>query len=130
MQRFTPNSYMANFLSLDRAARFYADVMGLFMRYEEGLSLEYYPVPYERIVSDLEGQAKNLIQFMGLTWNDSVLDYRRHALNQEIINTPSYHQVVRPLYSEAIERWRRYEAYLVPSKEKLTPFCEKFGYTV
>jgi hypothetical protein len=44
------------------------------------------------------------------------------------INTPSYHQVVKPIYRSARERWRNYERHLQPILPHLEPFLEYFGY--
>ena len=59
---------------------------------------------------------------------EEMLKYAQHARAKGLINTPSYHQVVQPLYSDSLERWRAYEKYLAPYREILKPTCEQFGY--
>ena len=45
-----------------------------------------------------------------------------------MINTPSYHQVVQPIYKDSAGRWKNFEKYFDPYRERLVPFCETFGY--
>ncbi len=68
-------------------------------------------VVYEDVVDNLEQQARRLIDFCGLPWDDRCLSF--HKTNRQIA-TPSNVQVRRPLYRSSLARWRRYEAYLEP----------------
>ena len=44
------------------------------------------------------------------------------------ISTPSYHQVVQPLYTRSIGRWRNYLPELEPILPVLAPYVSAFGY--
>jgi hypothetical protein len=77
----------------------------------------------------MEGEIKKLTKFLGLPWAPEMLDYAENARAKGMINTPSYHQVVRPVYTESVEKWRAYEKYFEPYKDRLEPFCELFGYS-
>jgi hypothetical protein len=68
-------------------------------------------VAYEDVVDRLEEQARRLIAFCGLPWDDRSLSFHR---NSRPIATASNVQVRRPLYCSSVQRWRRYEAYLQP----------------
>ena len=68
-------------------------------------------VSYEDVVDNLEQQARRLIDFCGLPWDDRCLSF--HETNRPIA-TSSNVQVRQPLYRSSLERWRRYEAYLQP----------------
>ncbi len=68
-------------------------------------------VSYEEVVGDLEGQARRLIDYCGLAWDDHCLSF--HETNRPIA-TASNVQVRRPIYRSSLARWRRYEAYLQP----------------
>jgi hypothetical protein len=53
---------------------------------------------------------RQLFQFLDLPWDEEVLNYRQNAFNRGFINTPSYSQVVKPVYKEACYRqsvWRK-----------------------
>jgi hypothetical protein len=68
-------------------------------------------VDYEDVIDDLEAQARRLIDFLGLTWDDACLDF--HA-NPRVVRTASVNQVRRPLYATSKGRGRAYAAHLQP----------------
>ena len=68
-------------------------------------------VQYEDIVADMEGQARRLIDFCGLEWNESCLDFHKNTRN---IRTASVTQVRQPIYNSSVQRWRNYEQFLTP----------------
>ncbi len=75
-------------------------------------------VQYEDIVADMEGQARRLIDYVGLDWNDACLDFHK---NERSIRTASVTQVRQPIYKTSVERWRHYEAHLGPLLAELKP---------
>jgi hypothetical protein len=128
MQDFAINTAMTSFLSLENAARTYAAVMALWQDQAAALPLEYHAVRYEDLVADLPGEAAATLNFLGLPWDEAVLDHRAVVGAKAVINTPSYHQVARPIYGEAAYRWRRYPQAVEGISERLAPFIEAFGY--
>ena len=68
-------------------------------------------VAYEDVVDDLEQQARRLLDFCGLPWDDRCLSFHQ---TRRPITTASSAQVRRPLYRSSVARWHRYEAYLQP----------------
>lgn len=44
------------------------------------------------------------------------------------INTPSYHQVIMPIYSHAKGRWQRYELQFEPFMPTMQRWIEHWGY--
>jgi hypothetical protein len=64
---------------------------------------------YEDLVADQEGQTRRLLDHCGLAWNAACLDFHRNAAP---VSTPSAAQVRRPLYRDALARWKRHEAEL------------------
>ena len=68
-------------------------------------------VVYEEVVDDLEGQARRVIEYLGLPWDDRCLDF--HQTRRQV-GTASNVQVRRPVYRSAVARWRRYAAHLGP----------------
>jgi hypothetical protein len=71
---------------------------------------------YENLVADLEGQARRLIEYCGLAWDDRCIGFHK---NSRPVKTASAVQVRQPLYRSSIQRWRRYEAGLAPLLRKL-----------
>ena len=68
-------------------------------------------VDYEAVVSDLETEARRLIAFLGLPWDDACLDFHRTT---RTIRTASVNQIRQPVYRSAAGRWRQHAAHLGP----------------
>ncbi len=75
-------------------------------------------VQYEQVVADLEGQARRLLEFCGLPWEDACL---RYYATERAVRTASSEQVRRPIYGDAIGVWRRYESELALLLDVLAP---------
>jgi len=73
-------------------------------------------VTYEDVVEDLEGQAKRLIDYCGLAWDDRCI--RFHQTSRPV-NTASAVQVRQPLFRSSVQRWRKYEDGLAPLLDEL-----------
>jgi hypothetical protein len=73
---------------------------------------------YEDLVADQEGQTRRLLDHCGLAWNAACLDFHRNAAP---VSTPSAAQVRRPLYRDALARWKRHEAELAEVAAYLPP---------
>ncbi len=68
-------------------------------------------VDYEAVVDDLEGQARRLIGFLGLPWDETCLRFHE---TRRPVRTASLTQVRRPLYASSVGRWRKHAAHLTP----------------
>jgi tetratricopeptide (TPR) repeat protein len=86
--------------------RQYERLMGHWKRV---LRLSLLEVRYEDVVNDLEGQARRLLTFMDLDWDDRCLRFHE---NTRGVATASREQVRRPLYASSVGRWRHYERHL------------------
>lgn len=128
MQSFVANDAMANFHTLEDAAGLYAEVMGLWAEYRRLLPMNVHRIRYEDLVGDLEGEARRLLDFLELEWDERVLEYSRHARERKQITTPSYNQVTEAIYTRARYRWQRYEEQMAPIMPLLAPYIEAFGY--
>jgi tetratricopeptide (TPR) repeat protein len=73
-------------------------------------------VTYEDFVRDPESQARRVLDWCGLPWQASVLEF--HA-QQRPSMTASAMQVRRPIYTHSIGAWRRSESALAPVRERL-----------
>ncbi len=128
-QRFGMNVAMAQLLELPSAAAYYDAVMTLLEVCRQRLDLALHEVRYERVVESLEDEARGLCDFLGAPFDQAMLDYRRTALARSI-STPSARQVIQPLYSRSIGRWRRYADQLEPVLPALTAWSRRLGYDV
>jgi len=66
---------------------------------------------YEELVDDFEVQARRLIEYCGLPWDERCLSFYK---NKRTVSTASNVQVRQPLYRSSLQRWRQYESYLGP----------------
>jgi tetratricopeptide (TPR) repeat protein len=128
MQAMKPNAAMVLFDSLGSTARFYAQVIGLWLRYREVLPQSVLTVRYEDLVADFAGETRRVLDFLGLPWDDAVLSYAERA-KARAIATPSYHQVVQPIYRRSLGRWRNYADAFAEVLPILRPFIQEFGYS-
>jgi hypothetical protein len=101
--------------------------MGVWLKLREMIPAPWLQVRYEDCVADLEKQARRVLEFLGLPWDASVLNYREH-LKAKAVSSPTYEAVSKPLYTSAMGRWKHYQKYLEPCLPILQPFIEAFGY--
>ncbi len=127
MQSFGLNESMIQFLSLHGAVRYYDLVMDYYLMLREALKLNVLEVRYEDTVSDLEGQARKMLEHVGVDWDGVVLRFYE-AARERFISTPSFEAVTQPVHGGAIGRWRNYEAAFEAELPQLERYLEAFGY--
>ena len=81
-------------------------------------------VDYERVVADLEREARMLLDFCGLSWEDACLRFHE---TERAIRTASSEQVRRPIYDTSIGAWKHCERELAPLIEVLAPVLRRTG---
>ena len=69
---------------------------------------------YEDMVADTAGQARRLLDYLGLPWDEGCLDFHR---NERVVRTASIAQVRKPIYGSSVARWKRFEKHLAPLLE-------------
>ena len=127
MQPYHPNPITIHFDSIPSTAQLYSDIMGLGDHLRRVLPIPVLELRYEDLVADWETEIRRLLDFAGLEWDPMVLGYRGMAAEGHI-DTPSYDQVVEPVYSRSIGRWRNYTDALAPAWDSVMPFIHRFGY--
>jgi hypothetical protein len=95
--------------SLDALRHFYASHRKLMEFWIERFPNRILTVSYEQVVEDLQGQAKAMLDHIGLPFDPAVLDFHQ---TERIVRTPSAGQVRRPIYRDSLEYWRRYGSQL------------------
>ena len=128
MQNFTMNDAMANFVNLDRTVETYCAAMETFKICREAYDLAVHEITYEGLISNIEAETDSLLKFLGTGWESQMSNYQKTALERGKINTPSYSQVVRPIYHDAKFRWLNYQDQLSRYRARLRPWIEEFGY--
>ena len=124
---FKINEGMANFYDLESSAILYNEVFFLFQQYRNIFDIDYFMIKYEDVIKDFKPTINNLLNFLILNWEDNLTDFNNTALNRNRINTPSYSQVIQPLYDSSINRWKNYKEInnIYPIIEK---WIEDFNY--
>jgi len=120
-----PNSVC--FLTLERTARRFANDMAVWRQLREKIASPWIELKYEETVANIEKEARRALDFLGLPWEENVLQYR-DRLKEKVVGSPTYEAVSQPLYTRAIGRWRNYEEFLQPYLPILEPSVKAFGY--
>ena len=68
-------------------------------------------VRYEDVVADAETEARRMIEFLGLEWDDRCVEFHK---SDRPVKTASLAQVRKPIYTSSVQRWKRYGAGLQP----------------
>jgi len=106
-------SWSYDFDSIAAFLRVYEDILDHWKRNLPGRILT---VEFERLVSDPEGETARIFEFVGLP---RPTDWQNFYEKRSVVMTASQRQVRRPLNSEGVGAWRRYEKHLGPLKEAL-----------
>ncbi|MCA9307183.1 MAG: sulfotransferase [Phycisphaerales bacterium] len=98
------------------AASYCIDCRRMFEHWRRILPMPIYEIQYEELVGDLEGKSREMLEAIGLPWNDACL---RFWESERVVFTASNEQVRQPIYKSSLNRWRRYEKHLGPLIEGL-----------
>ncbi len=121
------NATNANFLSLERTAKHYGDLMDVWLRMRELGGFDWIETRYEDVVRNMAEEGRKATEFLGLAWHPDQARFHETA-RRKVLFAPTYHDVTQPVYQRAVGRWERYAAALEPVQAKLAPYCRAFGY--
>ena len=121
------NATNANFLSLERTAKHYADLMDVWLRMRELGGFDWIESRYEDVVDNVEKEGRKVTEFLGLTWHEAQ-GRSYETARRKVLYAPTYHDVTQPVYKRAVGRWERYAAALAPVQAQLAPYLRAFGY--
>ena len=75
--------------------------------------------PSEDLVADQERWSRRMLEFIGLPWDPTCLEFHR---SERVVITASKWQVRQRIHGASVGRWRNYERYLGPLESLL---CER-----
>ncbi|MBA6222578.1 sulfotransferase, partial [Colwellia sp. MB02u-18] len=101
---------------LEDMGRYYQAYLKLMAHWDGVLPGYVLKVNHEDVVDDLETQVRRILDFCGLEFEQSCVDFHKTKRN---IKTPSSEQVRQPIYKSATEQWRHFEQHLAPLKKVL-----------
>jgi len=111
--------------SLEDLSQYYIAYHRLMQHWRKQFPHSIYDLSYEKLVTAPEQQAKSLLNYCQLDWQEQVLDMH---LNTAPTATASATQVRQRIYSSSVGKWKRYKQHLQPLQSSLQTagiHCEK-----
>jgi tetratricopeptide (TPR) repeat protein len=122
LSMFKHNLGKAN-VPLEELGRLYREYVEFMAHFDRVLPGRIHRVIYEELVANPEAEIRNLLQYLGLPFEESCL---RFYATDRAIRTPSSEQVRRPMFADAVDHWRRFEPWLAPLTESLGSVLTKY----
>ena len=97
--------------SLESLGRYYTRYWNLMQAWRAMFPDRIVDVCYEDTVADVETQARRMLDFLELPFEEAVLDYHK---TKRLVKTPSASQVRQPIYKDRLVAWKEYEKFLAP----------------
>jgi Sulfotransferase family len=114
----TSFGYYGYAYDLGWTAHYFAQFDRLMAHFRASLPADRFTeVWYEDLVTDIEAEARRLVGFCGLDWQEQCLSFHENAAP---VATASASQVRRPLYATSINRWHRHRETMQPALDVLT----------
>lgn len=107
-----PHSY-----DQEEMARHHARYYRLMSVWRKRFGKQYHELEYEEVASRLELNARALIEYLALPWEDACLNFQQQ---KSAVATASAVQVRQPVHTRSIGRWRKYDRHLQPMLDTLT----------
>jgi tetratricopeptide (TPR) repeat protein len=108
---------------LEEIGSYYRDYVELMDHWDEVLPGKVLRVQYEDVVADLETQVRRILDYCGLPFETSCLEFHK---TERSVRTPSSEQVRQKIYKTGLEQWRHYEPWLDPLKDALGPVLQRY----
>jgi predicted Zn-dependent protease len=102
--------------SIEDIARYYRMYVELMAHWDAVLPGRILRIQHEDVVDDLEGNVRRILEFCGLEFEPSCIEYYN---TERTVHSASSEQVRRPISREGVDQWRHYEPWLGPLKEAL-----------
>jgi len=94
---------------LSDLARYYVAWQKLMQHWQDLIGDAWLTVSYEELVSAQEATSRRILEHCGLSWEHRCLDFHSPTA---AVSTASAVQVRKPLYTDAVGRWRHYAKQL------------------
>lgn len=95
---------------LDVLGRYYLRYIEMMQHWHQVLPVQtILDIRYEDVVEDVEGQIRQILEFVGLPWDASCLEFHQ---NKRYVRTASMAQVSQPIYKTSLDRWEHFARHL------------------
>lgn len=102
--------------SIADIARYYRTYLDLMEHWSTALPARVLRVQHEDVVDDLEGSVRRILDFCGLEFQRSCVDFHK---TRRSVRTPSSEQVRQPIFRESLDHWTHYRPWLGALEEAL-----------
>jgi tetratricopeptide (TPR) repeat protein len=100
----------------EEMARHHVRYRDLMAHWREVLGDRILDVSYEETVADIEPNARKIIDFLGLEWQDACVNFHEQA---SAVTTASAAQVREKAHTRSVGRWTKFDKHLGPMKAVL-----------
>ncbi|MGQ0594051.1 MAG: tetratricopeptide repeat-containing sulfotransferase family protein [Gammaproteobacteria bacterium] len=107
MENFNADQRYAT--DFDDLAFYTAQYRRLMAHWRNVLPLPILDLQYEETATDVEAQARRMLEFLGAPWDTRCLHFHR---SERAVQTPSRWQVREPIYTRSVGRWKAYAEHL------------------
>ena len=112
---------------LEEIGNYYRQYVDLMNHWDEVLPGFVLRVQHEDVIADLEGQVRRILDFCGLEFEESCVEFHK---TKRTVRTPSAEQVRQPINKSGVNQWCNFEAHLDPLKHALgSEILETYGIT-
>jgi tetratricopeptide (TPR) repeat protein len=130
MQHFRAPDFALLCIDIPTLCQAYRHTFDFWYSQQTVLQADVLELRYEGFVAEFERDARRVVEFLGLPWDDASLRPGAHALQKRFISTPSYSQVVQPINSKSVDRWRNYATHFAASLPLLQPYADRWNYAL
>ena len=102
--------------SVEDIARYYRTYLDVMQHWDDVLPGRVLRVQHEDVVDDLESSVRRILDFCGLSFEPSCLEFHK---TERSVRTASSEQVRQPIFRDGVDQWRKYEPWLDPLKKAL-----------
>jgi len=121
-QLFSVNQSYYNYAyDLQSTTEFYLLFKGLAELWLDIFPENFYLINYEKLVNDPLNEAKQIIEFCDLSWQEQCVEIHQ---NSAPVATASALQVRSPINNRSVGNWKKYDAYLDDVKKSLANHLE------
>ena len=102
--------------SVNDIARYYRTYLDLMEHWDDVLPGHVLRVHYEDVVADTGKSVRRLLDFCGLAFEQSCLDFFK---SRRSVRTASSEQVRQPIFDAGLDQWKSYGEWLAPLQAEL-----------
>ena len=103
-------------------AQYFSDYVRLMAHWDDVLPGKVLRVKYENVITSVEKEVDRILDYCELPFESKCLSFFD---TQRAVRTASSEQVRQPIYTDAVEHWRHFEAHLGTLKSVLAPWIDQ-----